>query len=106
MVGGDGAAATIRVQQLFEHCPQVRKWADLPASVHQCQVFVTAASNVDLATKKMDNAPKKHVGIYCAGKVWNYSNTHSEVRCVTPHDFQHTYHGHDIALFYGTMPLG
>lgn len=105
-VQGTGPAANLRVHELFERCPQVGKWADRPATVHQCLAFVTAAGNVHLSQKKMDNVPKKHVGIFFAGKIWNYSNTHSEVRAVSPHDFQHTYHGHDISLFYGTMPAG
>lgn len=106
MVNGKGPGANIRVQQLFEKCPQVGRWEDRPDTVHQCLVFVTDASNVHLSQKKIDNVPKKHVGIYFAGKIWNYSNSHGEVRCVTPHQFQLTYPGNNIALFYGTMPMG
>jgi len=106
MHAGTNPGANIRVQELFARCPDVGGWTDRPAHVHQCLVFVTDASNVDLPHKLMANVPRKHVGIYVNGMIWHYSNSTSKVVSVPPEHFQHHYHGPNTALFYGTMPVG
>lgn len=106
MHAGKNPGASIRVQELFARCPRVGHWADRPANVPQVLVFVIDASNVDLRRKVMANVPRKHVGIYLGGMIWHYSNANSMVVSVLPDRFQHHYQGPNIALFYGTLPLG
>lgn len=103
MAGGSAPGANIRVQEVFARCPRVGKWADRPVAVTQCLVFNTQASNVKLASKVIANVPKKHIGIYCNGVVWHYSNARRQVVSVTLEDFSRHYPGSGFALFYGTL---
>ena len=102
---GDGA--NIRVAQVFPRCAAVGRWADRPATADPCLVFATRAANVHLARKSMDNVPQKHVGIFCSGQVWHYSNPADQVVRWTPDEFltyfQTHYSGSDVSLFYGTF---
>ena len=97
----------LRVQELFDACPQVGLFADAPGI--PCIAFVTAKNNVDLPGHKMRNVPQKHVGIYDGTHIYHYSNTQDKVVRQTPKDFldrfQAVYSG-DQALFFGTMPPG
>ena len=52
---GTGQAGSIRVQEVFARCQSVGKWDDKPGAVNQCLVFITAAGNVHLSTRQMDN---------------------------------------------------
>jgi hypothetical protein len=52
----------------------------------------------------MANRPKKHIGVYCNGGIWHYSNTKDKVVKQTPEDFAKHYSGKEFALFYGTFP--
>src|SRR5689334_24986532 len=55
---GKGPAATLRVREIFSRCKAVGVWRLRPATVQSCLVFVTRASNVNLATKSMSNAQR------------------------------------------------
>jgi hypothetical protein len=101
---GTQPGASIRVQELFAHCPTVGRWVDRPGSLLSCLVFVTAASNVHIKKHQMDNVPRKHVGIFLSGTIWHYSNSQHQVVTQTPEQFIHHYPGSDIALFYGSFP--
>lgn len=105
-VGGSQPGANIRVHELFALCPKVGKKADMDLSRTQI-VFVTLAANVDVATKTMVNIPQKHVGIYCDGMVYNYSNTEDRVVKLSLADFetrfQNAYSGHQ-GIFFGHLP--
>jgi hypothetical protein len=101
--GGQGVGANVRVHELFSQCPEVGKWADRSAAT-PCLAFVTAAGNVKLKTKIMANVGKKHVGIFCDGSVFHYSNTKDQVVKVSPEEFAKHYAGSEIAVFYGTFP--
>jgi hypothetical protein len=92
----------IRVQEVFAKCPKVGKFDDRPSEA--CLVFVTKASNVHLASKVMDNVPKKHIGIYYNGTIWHYSNSQGRVVTQVPSDFIKHYPNQTNALFYGTFP--
>ena len=102
---GGFPGACIRVQELFAACPEVGSWANAPSGIKI--VFVTDKSNVDLGAHTMRNVPKKHVGIFSDGFVYNYSNTQDRVVRQAPPDFltrfQGTYGGNQ-ALFFGTLP--
>ena len=104
MVVGQGTPGTIRVQELFARCPTVGDWATKPATVIQGLVFITRASNVNLATKTMTNVPRKHVGIFIGGNIWHYSNTRDQVVKQTPAQFANHYAAPDNAMFYGEAP--
>src|SRR5688572_7351915 len=100
---GAHPGACIRVQELFAVCPNVGNWNDVPPGMNIC--FVTDKDNVDLAAHTMRNVPKKHVGIFSDGFVYNYSNTQDKVVRQTPPEFlvrfQGTYGGNQ-KLFFGT----
>jgi len=95
--------ANIKVQQLFAKCQAVGNWEDREKKA--CLVFVTDESNVELETQEMENAPKKHVGIFLNDTIWHYSNSKMKVVTQTPQAFSHHYPGPNIALFYGDFPL-
>lgn len=102
--GAKGAEANIRVQQLFPRCPRVGEWADRPEDLSPCLVFITKASNVNLATKVMANVPRKHVGIFVGGTIWHYSNGKRKVVKQTPDQFALHYPAPHNAMFYGSFP--
>ena len=101
--GEKNAAANVRVHETFKRCPKVGKWADR-GTIKKCFVFITYASSVKLGTKEMSNRPKKHIGIYCDGNIWHYSNSKNKVVKQTPTQFAKHYSGDKFALFYGTFP--
>lgn len=49
---GTAPGATLRVQELFPKCGALGVWSLRPASLSVCLVFMTRASNVNLAAKK------------------------------------------------------
>jgi hypothetical protein len=104
MASGQGMPACIRVLQLFERCRNVGAWKDKPVPLFVGLVFITNAGNVRLKTKKMDNVPRKHVGIFIGGEIWHYSNKLDKVVKQTPAEFVNHYPAPDNAMFYGDMP--
>jgi hypothetical protein len=104
MKAGLGSKASIRVHEVFHQCPSVGKWEEKPVVLIQCLVFITAAGNVDLANRSMDNVPRKHVGILCDGLIWHYSNSHQKVVNQAPEMFKHHYPAPSNSLFYGQIP--
>lgn len=101
---GPKPGASIRVHEIFAECPKVGKWSDKPADVKSCLAFVISSKNVDVASKKMTNVPKKHVGIFEDNEIYHYSNTRDKVVKQTPADFKKHYSGSDIEVYYGTFP--
>ena len=99
-----GAAASLRVQDLFQHCPKLGVWSLRPVSMTTCLVFITRASNVNLAARVMASVPRQHVGLLLDGFVWHYSNRQQKVVRQTPAQFARHYAGPDNALFYGSLP--
>jgi hypothetical protein len=104
MKNGPQAGANIRVQEIFPRCPLVGTWESRPDSLPFGLVFITRASNVHLATKVMDNVPRKHIGIFISGLIWHYSNSQHKVVQQTPEQFSHHYAAPDNAMFYGSLP--
>ncbi|WP_086607272.1 hypothetical protein [Erythrobacter donghaensis] len=104
--GGAGKPGNIRVHEIFAQCPLVGNFSDADPSRTQL-VFVTRKNNVELSRKWMGNIPQKHVGVYCNGHVYHYSNTANAVAKWTPERFlqvfQDNYAG-DQGLFFGTIP--
>jgi hypothetical protein len=99
-----GAAASLRVQDLFQRCPRVGVWSLRPSSMTTCLVFVSRASNVNLAGRGMAGVPRQQVGLLMNGYVWHYSNRQRIVVRQTPAQFSQHYAGPDNALFYGSLP--
>lgn len=104
MGNGKGPAATLRVQEIFSRCKAVGVWRMRPATLHACLVFVTRASNVNLAAKSMSNAPRKHIGIYVGGFIWHYSEGQQAVVKQAPSQFAHHFAAPDNAMLYGSLP--
>ena len=101
---GKGFGANIRVQEIFTRCPIVGAWAPRPVTMTTCLVFITNASNVNVAAKVMSSVPQKHVGIYISGLIYHYSNSQHQVVQQTPEQFSHHYAAPDNAMFYGSLP--
>jgi hypothetical protein len=103
---GHGTPANVRVHEIFARCPHVGRWEDRDATVPQL-VFVTRRNAVNLAQKRMDNIPEKHIGVYQNGFVYHYANNDDKVIKQTVDDFfaryQAQYAG-DQALFFGEFP--
>lgn len=100
----NGPAASVRVQEILSACPKVGVWSLRPSTLTTCLVFITRASNVNLAGKVMANAPRKHIGIFVGGAVWHYSNSRRKVVRQTPAEFSFHFHPPDNAMFYGALP--
>jgi hypothetical protein len=100
----NGPAATLRTQEIFRACPKVGVWSLRPSTLAAGLVFITRASNVNLAGKVMANVPRKHVGIFVGGQVWHYSNSQHKVVKQTPARFSLHYAAPDNAMFYGALP--
>ncbi len=104
--GGKKQPANIRVHEVFAQCPKVGNFADADKSKSQL-VFVTRKSHVNLDKKTMVNHPQKHIGIFCDGHVYHYSNTPDQVVKWTPKKFEDTFesiYDGDQGLFFGTFP--
>jgi hypothetical protein len=99
-----GPGASLRVPELFQRCPQLGVWSLRPASMTTCLVFITRASNVNLAARVMASVPRQHVGLLVDGSVWHYSNRQRTVVRQTPAQFARHYPAPDNALFYGSLP--
>lgn len=103
--GKAGQGASLRVHELFAHCPRVGRFEDAPPGI--CVVFVTATTNVDLPAQRMRNVPQKHVGLYDGTHVYHYSNGQDQAIRQTPAEFlarfEALYAG-EQALYFGTLP--
>jgi len=100
----NGAAATLRTQEIFRACPKVGVWSLRPSTLSTALVFITRATNVNLAGKVMANVPRKHIGIFVGGQVWHYSNSQHKVVKQTAARFSLHYPAPDNAMFYGALP--
>jgi GH24 family phage-related lysozyme (muramidase) len=107
--GSSRKGVTIRVQELFPHCPEVGEWEDRPDTDDDLLVFITARRNVNLARKTIQNVPKKHIGILRNGQVFHYSNGEDRVVRQSPaavrERFRRTYRDSTVDLFFGTLPI-
>lgn len=99
--------ASIRCDELYNRLTFKGKWEDKPALADGLLIFVISAANV--GNGFMYNVPQKHVGIYCGGQVFNFSNSQHQVvvdhTVEVFHDkFRRSYAGKDISLFFGVAP--
>lgn len=103
--------ATIRANEIFNQCLDRGAWADRPAHLSSCLIFVTHKSNMDRPGHllRMKDGSKKHIGIYVAGTVWHYSNSADKVVQDTEMGFMRTferaYHlpGETVTFYYGAF---
>jgi len=100
---GDGA--TLGVDRIFSHCPTVGNWSEKPVTLWFCLVFITNGREVNLAARTMVNVPKKHVGIFSEGWIYNYSKSSRGVVKQTPDVFKNHYGKPHNDMFYGYMPF-
>jgi len=103
LLGRPGAAANIRVHETFAHCKVVGNFQEKPADT-PCYAFLTQLSAVNLAARTMANIPQKHIGIFCDGEIWHYSNTEKKVIRQTPEAYAKHFSGAGFAVFFGTFP--
>ena len=66
---------------------RVGVWSLRPSPLTSCLVFMTRASNVNLAAKAMAAAPRQRVGLFVDGFVWHYSNSQRKVIRHSPAQF-------------------
>jgi peptidoglycan hydrolase-like protein with peptidoglycan-binding domain len=52
----------------------------------------------------MANIPEKHIGIFCDGEVWHYSNSAKKVVRQTPEEYAQHFSGAGFAVYFGTFP--
>jgi hypothetical protein len=106
MVKGRGAAASIRVHEIFGQCRSVGEWSTAPSQLFWGLVFITNAAGVNLTHKRMTNVPRKHVGIFLGiGRtIWHYSNAQQKVVRQSPQLFAHHYPAPFNSLFWGDPP--
>ena len=103
---GKEEGANLRVHEIFANCPRVGWWEEADERA-ELLVFVVRRDAVDLARKKMQNIPQKHIGIYSDGLIYHYNNSRDRVVKQTPADFLkrfQTLYAGDQALFFGTLP--
>lgn len=105
MTGRSGPSANIRVHETFAACPVVGDFAQRPTD-EPCLAFTTQRSAVDLNARTMSNVPKKHIGIFCDGEIWHYSNSGRKVVRQTPAAFSQHFAGNEFGLFFGAFPAG
>lgn len=106
LTGRGHPGANVRVQELFAACPAVGVLEDW-VGAGPVLVFVTAKSNVDLATKVMRNVPRKHVGIFDGTHIYHYGNTEDKVLRQSVTAFKSTFksaYGGNLGFYYGTVP--
>ena len=104
--GGSGQAGNIRVHEIFAQCPLVGRFDQ--ADINRTQlVFVTRNTNVKIDQKWMGNIPQKHIGVYCDGHIYHYSNGSDQVKKWTPERFLSVfqdYYSGEQELYFGTIP--
>lgn len=106
-----GNGATIRVEMIFNSCTQKGPWAARPVNLTSCLIFVTVSSNVIVSAGliRMLTGPQKHVGIFAAGQIWNYSNTQTKVVADAERTFIEKFTrfyktaGQTVEFFYGSL---
>lgn len=105
-VGGTHSPGNLRVNEVFAQCPKVGHWKDADLKRSQL-IFVTHAANVNLATKTMVAAPKKHIGVLHDGLVYHYSNTADKVVAENVAGFKARFdnaYGPGQGYFFGWIP--
>ncbi len=99
-----GTGASIRVNEVFNHCTERGPWADRNPASNACLIFVTLGSNVFGSPPIMGDHPRKHIGIHRGGSVWHYSNGQDRVIRETVEAFEQRFrsaYGQGIALHHG-----
>ena len=104
MGNGKGAAANLRVQEIYMRCPQVGAWPP-PTPMTWGLVFIGNAGNIKVSPKLMVAVPRLHMGFFFGGDrtIWHYSNKFHKVITETPEEFSHHFQApEDNAMFWGS----
>jgi hypothetical protein len=100
-----GKGRTIRVNDLFNNCPDRGSWNSKPATLHFCLIYavhrdgVIAGNPVKISTQR-----RKHVGIYLNGSCYNYHNTRNESVQIDGVDRFRNLYGPATQIFYSQFP--
>lgn len=116
--------ANIRVQEVFANCPEANQLNECSQAlsaglivVSEARHFISRPGVVNDARNLMSrlgrvhqirNVPAKHIGIYCNGTVWHYSNSRSKVVKQDLAGFIHHYPrtAGTNALWWASFPPG
>ncbi len=101
----NNSGASLRVNEIFAHCPAVGKWEDKPSETESCLAFITLSTNVNLEKATMSDHPRKHIGIFSGGMIYHYSNSRNKVVKQTPEKFAKHYSGSNVQVYYGALPI-
>lgn len=102
-VGNGPGAASVRVHEVFAECPDTREVLECPTTGTGL-VFVSGRTNFRGTPVRMNNVPKKHVGIVCDGMVWHYSNTRDRVIKQPVSQFLFHYPRQSNSIWWGRLP--
>ena len=102
------SGASIRCNEIYNNLIATGPWNERPTFADGILIFVISARNI--RNGKMIDVPQKHVGIFFAGSVYNYSNAHHKVVRDSTVDqfhnkFKHLYAGGDISLYFGSLSV-
>jgi hypothetical protein len=103
---GRADGANLRVQELFALCTGRQEILVCP-TVGEGLIFVSERRHFHDSPVRIDNVPKKHVGIQLNGNVWHYSNSRHKVVIQSVGDFLFHYreqNKHINALWHGSLP--
>ena len=109
-----GMGAMLRVNELFNRCPEVGYWEKRSRGASALLIFVTVSHNMghDCVRLNMGNNPSKHVGIFVDGKVWHHGphkvEMDTESRFITNLTFQYDRYrvgASTVEFYYGTFPV-
>jgi hypothetical protein len=96
---------TIRVDDLFNNCPERGYWREKPLDLNCCLIFCTVKGNIKGGSPLVIGDQRhKHVGIFLKGIAYNYGNTKDKVRADPPSRFDNLY-GKGTVTLYGTFPV-
>lgn len=97
---------TLRVNDIFNNCPERGYWKNKPANLDPCLIFAVLDSQLTINGELlvMADQPKKHVGIFHTGGAYNYGNTKDKVRRDGAAHFTNLYGKGTVAL-YARFPV-
>ena len=101
--GAGGSAASLRVHEIFSHCPVINVWDGQRSE--PCLIYLIAAGNVRLPDRQMNNIPEKHMGVLSDGRVWHYSNRRRKVVSEDVLTFKNWHKTSAVELFTSLAPI-
>ncbi len=97
--------ANVRVHEIFAHCPTTHEILDRQTD-EEGLIFVSASSSFKGSPTRLENIPKKHLGLLLGKKVWHYSNSKKQVVRENVKTFANHYPNQENAIWFGSLPAG